>query len=145
MRRYIDWSRHLVFGPSLTGSLPRAHNCTSPQEQYTFIHDVVLESVTCGDTQISAKDLKFVITRLREKDQITGKTQFETQFEVCAVKYNYVNGHPMIIQWSSMFYTLKFQVLNQVTSDPNKIAKNELKKTAKNHLLDHFSCESPHA
>ena len=57
----------------------------SSQEQYTFIHDVVLESVTCGDTQISARDLKSVISRLKTKDQTTGKTQFETQFEVCSV------------------------------------------------------------
>ena len=57
----------------------------SPQEQYAFIHDVVLESLTCGDTQISARDLKSVISRLKCRDQMTGKTQFEAQFEVCSV------------------------------------------------------------
>ena len=29
-------------------------NSLQSQEQYTFIHDVILESVTCGDTQISS-------------------------------------------------------------------------------------------
>ena len=62
------------------------------QEQYIFIHDVVLESVTCGNTQISARDLKFVITKLGDRDQITGKTQFEAQFEVCVVKYCDINS-----------------------------------------------------
>ena len=70
----------------LTYYLLQIHH-NSPQEQYTFIHDVVLESVTCGDTQIGAKDLKYVITRLRQRDQTTGRTQFDTQFEVCGVKY----------------------------------------------------------
>ena len=55
----------------------------TPQEQYIFIHDVVLESVTCGDTQINANDLNSVIMKLKDRDQVTGKTQFETQFEVC--------------------------------------------------------------
>ena len=57
----------------------------SPQEQYAFIHDVVFESVTCGDTQISARGLKSVISRLKTRDQTTGKTQFEAQFEVCSL------------------------------------------------------------
>ena len=54
-----------------------------PQEQYAFIHDVVFESVTCGDTQINARDLKSVISTLKTRDQMTGKTQFEAEFEVC--------------------------------------------------------------
>ena len=57
----------------------------SSQEQYAFIHDVVLESLTCGDTQINARDLKSVISRLKSRDQKIFKTQFEEQFEVCSV------------------------------------------------------------
>ena len=60
----------------------------SSQEQYAFIHDVVLESLTCGDTQVSARDLKSVISRLKTRDQMTGKTQLEAQFEVYAVTTN---------------------------------------------------------
>ena len=41
--------------------------------------------MTCGDTQISARDLKSVITKLNSRDHMTGKTQFEEQFEVCAL------------------------------------------------------------
>ena len=59
----------------------------SPQEQYVFIHDVVLASLTCGDTQNSARDLKSVISRLKTRHQVTGKTQFEAEFEVSIVKY----------------------------------------------------------
>ena len=58
----------------------------SSQEQYAFIHDVVLESLTCGDTQISARDLKSVISRLKTRHKTTGKTQFEAEFEVAIVE-----------------------------------------------------------
>ena len=108
-------------------------NHNSQQDQYIFIHDVVLESVTCGDTQVSAKDLKIVIKRLGNKDQITGKTQFEAQFEVCICS-------EIGIQFTILHFN--FQVLNQVTSDPNRTAKNEQKNRTKNHLLNSFSCEA---
>ena len=37
----------------------------------------------CGDTEISAGKMGLAIAKLRKKDRTTGKTQFETQFEVC--------------------------------------------------------------
>ncbi len=52
------------------------------QDQYIFIHDAVLESLSCGDTQIPAGDLVRAIQRLSEKDAHTGKTGYETQFQV---------------------------------------------------------------
>ena len=47
-----------------------------------FIHDVILESVMCGDTQVNSCDLRPSIRRLTDKDVQTDKTGFETQFEV---------------------------------------------------------------
>ena len=55
------------------------------QDQYVFIHDAVLESLTCGDTQIPASGLSGAIEKLKEKDRETGKTGFETQFHVCQI------------------------------------------------------------
>ena len=52
------------------------------QEQYTFIHDAILESVTCGDTQISSGELRSSIAKMNNTDPATGKTLFEAQFEV---------------------------------------------------------------
>jgi hypothetical protein len=60
-----------------------AYTAYSLQDQYVFIHDAVLESLSCGDTQIQAGDLVMAIRRLREKDKTTQKTGFETQFQVC--------------------------------------------------------------
>ena len=57
-----------------------------------FIHDAVLESLTCKDTQIPASGLAGAIKKLKEKDTVTGKTGFETRFHVihifmfCALK-----------------------------------------------------------
>ena len=55
------------------------------QDQYVFIHDAVLESLTCGDTQIPASGLLGAIKKLKEKDSETGRTGFETQFHVCII------------------------------------------------------------
>ena len=58
-------------------------DCNPPtQDQYVFIHDAVLESLTCGDTQIPASELSSAIEKLKE-DRETGRTGFDTQFHVC--------------------------------------------------------------
>ena len=57
-------------------------NSLQSQDQYTFIHDVILESVTCGDTQISSGELRPTIAKLKNTDPATGKTLFQSQFEV---------------------------------------------------------------
>ena len=50
-----------------------------------FIHDAILESVTCGDTQIPAINLKASIANMKrndDKDQHHGfKYQFKVQLE----------------------------------------------------------------
>ena len=38
------------------------------QEQFTFIHDAILESVTCGDTQIAATNLRVNIAKMKKRD-----------------------------------------------------------------------------
>ena len=38
------------------------------QDQFIFIHDVILESVMCGDTQVKSCDLRPSIRRLTDKD-----------------------------------------------------------------------------
>ena len=49
------------------------------QDQYVFIHDAVLESLTCGDIQILASGLSGAIKKLKEKDR-------ETILMFCALK-----------------------------------------------------------
>ena len=47
-----------------------------------FLHDAVLESVTCGDTQISAGNLRTAMKRL-------GKVQSQTQTQTQTSGYDH--------------------------------------------------------
>ena len=51
------------------------------QDQYVFIHDAILEAVTCGDTQIESGDLRAKLNKMKKKNQ-SGKTELELQFAV---------------------------------------------------------------
>ena len=44
------------------------------QEQYIFINDAILEAVTCGDTQITASDLRRVIQKMNQREPSTRLT-----------------------------------------------------------------------
>ena len=56
--------------------------CMYLQEQYIFAHDAVLESLTCGDTQILPADIRPAIAKLERRDPQTNKTGYESQFKV---------------------------------------------------------------
>ena len=47
-----------------------------------FIHDAILESITCGNTQVSAADLQRVVTKLKQRDPVTKLTGYEQQYKV---------------------------------------------------------------
>ncbi|CAI8053567.1 Receptor-type tyrosine-protein phosphatase alpha, partial [Geodia barretti] len=48
-------------------------------DQYIFIHDAILESVTCGDTEIKAADLRRKLVKLKRKDD-SGLSGLDLQF-----------------------------------------------------------------
>ena len=52
------------------------------QEQFIFIHDAILESVTCGDTQIAATNLRMNIAKMKKKDAQNQSHGFHYQFKV---------------------------------------------------------------
>ena len=53
----------------------------STQDQYVFIHDAILESMTCGDTQIEAGNLRRKLRKLQTRDE-SGRTELDLQFAV---------------------------------------------------------------
>ena len=57
--------------------------CCNFQAQYIFIHDALEELITCGNTEISAVDLRIAMNRLKNNAPGTYITQFQQQFEVC--------------------------------------------------------------
>ena len=77
------------------------------QDQYVFIHDAVLESLTCGDTQIPASGLAGAIEKLKQKDSETGMTGFETQFHVrvsCLCISTATKERPSILRAARSFF-----------------------------------------
>ena len=48
-----------------------------------FIHDAILEAVTCGDTQIDASLFSQKITEMSHHIPLTHLTEYENQFRVC--------------------------------------------------------------
>ncbi|XP_062509482.1 receptor-type tyrosine-protein phosphatase epsilon-like [Corticium candelabrum] len=52
------------------------------EAQYGFIHDAVLEALTCGNTQIPVQNLRTAVAKLSKKDAKSGKTGFERHFQV---------------------------------------------------------------
>lgn len=56
------------------------------QEQYQFIHDAVLEWLTCGDTQIAPVNLRVEMAQLDsplpDSSGAGGRTGYEQQFKV---------------------------------------------------------------
>ena len=61
------------------------------KEQYIFLHDAVLESVTCGDTEISSANLRLAVRKLNKINPADNTTMLQTQFKVnmqASVSYN---------------------------------------------------------
>jgi len=56
--------------------------CVCVQEQYIFLHDAILESMTCGDTQIGASGLRFALRKYGKVDAETGLDVYQAQFNV---------------------------------------------------------------
>ena len=52
------------------------------QEQYIFLHDAVLESVACGDTEISSANLRLTVRKLNKINPADNTTMLQTQFKV---------------------------------------------------------------
>ena len=73
---------HFHFGPTHTKT--HIHTQTHTQDQYIFIHDAILESVVCGDTQIEASSLRVAMRKLKERSP-QGGSGFLQQFSVSGV------------------------------------------------------------
>ena len=56
--------------------------CIILQDQYIFLHDGMLESVTCGDTEISSANLRTAMRRLNRLNPADNTTGLHTQFKV---------------------------------------------------------------
>jgi len=83
-----------------------------------FIHDAVLESLICVDTQIPASGLVGAIEKLKQRDNETGRTGFETQFHVCHTRLlvHSSTAQRMFMSETHVYVQLSQQVESTATS-----------------------------
>ena len=74
------------------------------QEQYIFIHDAVLESVTCGDTEISSANLRLALRRLNRVNEKDSMTQLQTQFKVMTTSQTEHTDGCKAFEWKTIFF-----------------------------------------
>eukprot|EP00731_Ephydatia_muelleri_P019065 Em0011g1105a len=80
-------------------------------DQYIFLHDAILESVMCGNTQIQASNIHIALNTFETKDPTSNKTGLESQFEV----------------------------LEQVSPDPKSVRRDvALEEAGKNRSMDYL-------
>ena len=74
------------------------------EDQYIFIHDSLLEAVTCGNTEVPARSLSGHIQKLMQPEPGETVTGMELEFKVCLLncialskKLPKVNPHKVTI------------------------------------------------
>ena len=51
------------------------------QQQYIFLHEVILEYVVCGQTEISCDNFTKELAKLKQVNPTSGKSKLQNQFE----------------------------------------------------------------
>ena len=74
-----------------------------------FLHDAVLESLTCGDTQISAGNLRTAMKRLGKMESQTQTSGYDHEFKVQprVIKYKSHQKHILLMNVIAKFRVLK--------------------------------------
>ena len=90
-----------------------------------FVHDAILEALTCGDTQIDTNIFKKKIKEINECNPQTHLTEFENQFRVCTARS----------EEKTLFYCYpSYKVLEKVSPKPDEISRTKaLQYPTKNH------------
>ena len=57
------------------------------EDQYGFIHEALLEAVTCGNTEVAARSLFSYIQKLEQVEAGEHVTGMELEFKVCPQIY----------------------------------------------------------
>lgn len=71
------------------------------EDQYIFIHDALLEAVTCGNTEVPARNLYAYIQKLTQIESGENVTGMELEFKV-SLPYVLVFKCFMLIRISSL-------------------------------------------
>lgn len=63
------------------------------EDQYIFIHDALLEAVTCGNTEVPARNLSVHIQKLMQPEPGETVTGMELEFKASLIENNSIEGH----------------------------------------------------
>ena len=75
------------------------HNTVeSFQDQFNFLHDAMLESVTCGDTEINSGNLRLSMRKMEKIHPKDNMSTFESLFKVLSYINKFVPSLQMA-QW----------------------------------------------
>ena len=58
---------------------------TSLQEQYVFLHQAVMEALTCGNTEVAPQDLRIAMNKLARTQKSSKQTGYEREFKVLPI------------------------------------------------------------
>ena len=64
------------------------YNLTFLQEQYVFLHQAVMEALTCGNTEIAPQDLRIAMRKLATVHKSSQRTGFAQEFKVLRVYFS---------------------------------------------------------
>lgn len=70
------------------GELPQLSLFLSPQEQYIFIHDAILEACLCGETSIPASEFKPTYKEMVRIEPQSNSSQLREEFQVSDPRTN---------------------------------------------------------
>ena len=52
------------------------------QEQYVFLHQAVMEALSCGNTEVAPQDLRITMNKLARTKNSSKQTGYEQEFKV---------------------------------------------------------------
>ena len=84
------------------------HNSISLQEQYVFLHQAVMEALTCGNTEIAPDDLGTTINKLSRTQKSSQRTGFAKEFKVLQLCFVFVEEATGSIVFSFCAYRVSF-------------------------------------
>lgn len=90
------------------------------QRQYIFIHDAILEKITCGETEIPSDKFTTELKRLKQPDN----NNLENQFEVCHIQPVIMGMHFLLTQkivFNCISLQLSFHVLINGCAEVRKL------------------------
>ena len=88
------------------------------EDQYIFIHDALLEAVTCGNTEVPARNLSVHIQKLMQPEPGETVTGMELEFKASLIENNSIEGCFAVILLVTVTVSFLFAEISKYESQP---------------------------